>query len=183
MRPAELELLLKLRLVLARVGESDKAKWWASDGVLSPTGEYVYERIAPRTAVFARARVAFAIAREQCAAHVPSGSVTLWSLPATIEEAFDDRWSHWLEEATWAVFFQEVEKVETSNALEALLALDLIGKEEAQAVQALKAAPPDKSVRVTEASTVDADLLRLLAAGFGRSTPGHLVVPYARYEA
>src|SRR5690554_4865651 len=119
MSPADLDLLLQLRLAVARVGETDLAKWWGTDGVLGPSGAFVYERIAPRTAPLARARVVFAAARTRCAELLPApGALTLWALPAEVEEAFEDRWGHWLDEsAVWH---------DTFRALEALAGADLL---------------------------------------------------------
>ncbi|MDT0631442.1 BrxE family protein [Rubrivirga litoralis] len=184
MPPSDLDLLLRLRLVVARVGESDNANWWASDGVLSPTGQYAYDRIAPRTGPFARARVAFAVAQERCASQVPPGALTLWTLPADTEEAFDDRWSHWLDHVEdWAPTFAAVEAINTSSILTALVEHGLIDGQHADAARALTAAPPDPSVRLAETAHIDVDAVRQLAAGFACSQPAALVVPYVRSNA
>lgn len=184
MSPSDLDLLLRLRLVVARVGESDNAKWWASDGVLSSDGHYAYSSLAARTNPFARARVVFAIARERCTDQAPSGARTLWSLPPEVEEAFDDRWSHWLDHVDeWVDMFVDVESLTTVDVLAALTERGLISDGHADVARALTAAPPDPSVELSTPPVFDADTIRQLAAGFACSQPEKLVVPYVRSDA
>ena len=63
----DLARLFKLRLIVARHGEMDLAKWWNSNGMLGRRGAVVLERGFPRTHFFAQARAVFAIARTRCA--------------------------------------------------------------------------------------------------------------------
>lgn len=166
------------------MGESDNAKWWASDGVLSSLGQYPYERLAPRTAPLARARVVFSIARARCEAQAPKGAVTLWTLPAALEEAFEDRWSYWLDHlGDWAEAFADVEGISTSDVLAALRELNLIGDTQVAEAQALTASPPDPVVELPSPPTIGDDALRRLAAGFACGRTSALVVPYVRAEA
>ncbi len=51
--------LLKLRLVVARVGEMDLAKWWNTNGLLGRKGRILLSRGFPRTHSFAQARAVF----------------------------------------------------------------------------------------------------------------------------
>src|SRR5262245_31083213 len=96
-RAVDLDLLFKLRLVVARFGEMDIAKWWNTKGQLGPLGTAALRRGMPRTHRFAQARSVFAVASHRCAeVFNPPGCVTLWRLPESIEEAFDARWEHWL---------------------------------------------------------------------------------------
>ena len=50
--------LLKLRLVVARYGEMDIAKWWNTRGQLGRLGTAATRRGFPRTHYFAQARAA-----------------------------------------------------------------------------------------------------------------------------
>ena len=113
MSPAAIDLdrLLKLRLVVARFGEMDIAKWWNTKGQLGRLGAAALRRGFPRTHHFAQARSVFAVAAHRCAeVFDPPGSVTLWRLPESIEEEFDARWEHWLDNAhDWTPFFQRLE--------------------------------------------------------------------------
>ncbi len=96
----DFDRLLKLRLVVARVGEMDLARWWNTRGMLGRHGAVVLQRGLPRTHRFAQARVVFAVARSRChELFDPPGCMTLWHLPAEIEDRFEDRWQAWLDEA------------------------------------------------------------------------------------
>ena len=48
--------ITKLRLVVARFGEMDRAKWWNTKGMLASLGEMAIRRGFPKTHLFARAR-------------------------------------------------------------------------------------------------------------------------------
>ena len=82
----DLGFLFKLRLVVARFGEMDLAKWWNTKGQLGPLGAAALRRGFPRTHHFAQARSVFAVAAHRCAeVFDPPGCVTLWRLPEEIE--------------------------------------------------------------------------------------------------
>src|SRR6266481_4894558 len=57
----DLDRLLKLRLVVARFGEMDVAKWWNTKGQLGRLGSAALRRGFPRTHYFAQARSVFAV--------------------------------------------------------------------------------------------------------------------------
>src|SRR5207245_7424225 len=83
-----LELLLKLRLVIGRHGEMDLAKWWNTKGQLGRFGTVALRRGFPRTHYFAQARSAFAVAAHRCKeVFDPLGCVTLWHLDEQTEDA------------------------------------------------------------------------------------------------
>jgi hypothetical protein len=63
----DLDYLLKLRLVVARFGEMDLAKWWNTKGQLGRLGTAALRRGFPRTHRFAQARSDFAVATHRCA--------------------------------------------------------------------------------------------------------------------
>ena len=87
------------RLVVARHGEMDRAGWWNTNGMLGRYGAIALERGLPRTHRFAQARVVFAVARARCEELFDApGSVTLWRLPAEVEDQFDEHWQAWLGE-------------------------------------------------------------------------------------
>ncbi|AUX29563.1 MULTISPECIES: BrxE family protein [Sorangium] len=54
----DLDRLLKLRLLVARFGEMDVAKWWNTKGQLGRLGSAALRRGFPRTHRFAQARCA-----------------------------------------------------------------------------------------------------------------------------
>ena len=83
----DFERLLKLRLAVARHGEMDAARWWNTNGILGRRGSMVLKRGFPSTHYYAQARIAFAVARSRChELFDPPGCMTLWSLPADIED-------------------------------------------------------------------------------------------------
>src|SRR3954452_19565324 len=108
MSPAAIDLdrLLKLRLVVARFGEMDMAKWWNTKGQLGRLGAAALRRGFPRSHRFAQARSVFAVAGHRCAALFdPPDCVTLWRLPEATEEEFEARWERWLDDAAeWTPF-------------------------------------------------------------------------------
>ena len=90
--PVDLGRPLELRLVGARFGEMDGAKWWNTKGQLGRLGAMALRRGFPRTHRFAQARSVFAVAAHRCAEVFDApGYVTLWHLPDSIEDEFDAR--------------------------------------------------------------------------------------------
>ena len=93
----DFDRLLKLRLVVARFGEMDLAKWWNTRGQLGTLGAAALRRGFPRTHRFAQARSVFAVAAHRCSeVFEPLGGVTLWRPPEAIEEEFEAHWERWL---------------------------------------------------------------------------------------
>src|SRR3954471_18934931 len=106
----DLDRLLKLRLVVARFGEMDLARWWNTKGQLGGLGAAALRRGFPRTHRFAQARSVFAVAAHRSAEVFDRPDcVTLWRLPEPVEEELDLRWEHWLDHAEeWAGFFSRL---------------------------------------------------------------------------
>src|SRR5271169_195079 len=113
----DFDRLLKFRLVVARVGEMDLAKWWNTRGQLSRLGSAAVRRGFPRTHYFAQARSVFAVASFRCReVFDPPQSVTLWQLPETVEEEFESHWERWLDQAdAWEAFFQRLENLKDND--------------------------------------------------------------------
>src|SRR6266481_3734957 len=110
----DFDRLLKLRLIVARFGEMDLARWWNTRGQLGRLGSAALRRGFPRTHHFAQARSVFAVAAHRCAeVFDPRRCVTLWRLPEALEEAFEQRWEEWLDNASdWAPFFEKLAALE-----------------------------------------------------------------------
>lgn len=177
-----LDLLLKLRLVVARFGEMDHAKWWNTKGQLGPLGAAVVRRGFPRTHRFAQARSVFSVAAHRCAELFdPPDTVTLWRLPESIEERFDARWEHWLDHASeWEGFFSSLERLGTDDIAEALATRELVGDGDVDTLRRLKRSAEGRAVPLPGTFLgVDQDI-RILAVAFGRSEPSALAVPYMR---
>src|SRR4051794_12303605 len=122
MADLDLDRLCRLRLVVARHGEMDRAGWWNTRGMLGHLGAVALKRGLPRTHRFAQARVVFEVARSRCREiYDPPGAVTLWELPADVEDEFQERWHGWLADAdTWAPIFDRLTSGQAPDLLAAL---------------------------------------------------------------
>lgn len=178
----DLDLLLKLRLVVARFGEMDLAKWWNTKGQLGRLGALALRRGLPRTHRFAQARSVFAVAAHRChEVFDPPGCVTLWHLEGVLEEAFDARWEHWLDHASdWEPFFERLDNLSGQDLGQILRSFDLLGDHDITASTKLRRSAEGRAVPLPGVfSGTNADVA-LLALGFARGEPGNLAVPYAR---
>ena len=133
--------LLQLRLAVARFGEMDRAKWWNTKGVLSDLGEMALSRGFPKSHLFARARIVFAVAANRCReVFDPPKCITLWKLPPTIEDQLGAMWSEWLDApAQWVDFLARVNEQKAPGLLEALSGLELIDDRTVEEAKRLKA--------------------------------------------
>jgi hypothetical protein len=174
--------LLKLRLIVARFGEMDLAKWWNTRGQLGRLGTAAVRRGFPRTHYFAQARCVCAVAAHRCReVFDPPDSVTLWRLPEPIEEEFEANWEHWLDRGSeWQPFFHRLESLQENDLKIALRAFDAVTNDELEMSSRLRRAAEGRAVPISEPfSGTDQDIA-LLALGFARGETGSLVVPYAR---
>jgi hypothetical protein len=178
----DLDRLLRLRLVVARFGEMDIAKWWNTKGQLGQLGATALRRGFPRTHHFAQARSVFAVAAHRCSeVFEPPGCVTLWRLPEAVEEEFDTRWEHWLDRANeWEPFFQKLETLQGTDLVAALRGFEVISDRDAEGLARLRRSAEGRAVPLPGVfSPIDADVIPL-ALGFARAEVGALAVPYAR---
>lgn len=180
----DFDRLLKLRLVVARLGEMDLAKWWNTRGQLSRLGSSVVRRGFPRTHYFAQARSVFAVAGFRCReVFDPPQSVTLWQLPEALEEEFESNWERWLDLADkWKPFFLELEGLKETDLKAALHSFDLITDEDSERFSRLRRSAEGRAVPLPAPfAPTDRDITSL-ALGFARGEPGALAVPYARLD-
>jgi hypothetical protein len=185
----DLDRLLKFRLVVARFGEMDAARWWNTGdttrrtALLGRAGSLLMSRGFPRTHRFAQARLVFEVARARCAeVFDPPGCVTLWSLPAPIEDQFDARWARWLESRdSWTPFFAAIESPH-HDLIEALRGLGLLTSEDVDGASKLRRSAEGRAVPIPGVHAVTDTLIAALATGFACSEPGKLAVPYARLK-
>lgn len=178
----DLDLLLKLRLMVARFGEMDLARWWNTRGQLGRLGAAALRRGFPRTHCFAQARSVFVVAAERCAeVFEPPGSVTLWRLPEAVEEEFDARWEHWLDNAVdWTPFFEKLESLQGNELTAILRNSKIVSERDLEGYSSLRRSAEGRAVPLPGLfSGADSDVA-LLALGFARGEPGALAVPYAR---
>lgn len=178
----DLDRLLKLRLLVARFGEMDLARWWNTKGQLGRLGAAALRRGFPRTHRFAQARSVFAVAAHRCAeVFDPPGCVTLWRLPEATEEEFDARWEYWLDNASdWAAFFEKLESIQGNELTAILRAFEAVSDRDLDAYARLRRSAEGRAVPLPGLFSGTDDDVALLALGFARGEPSALAVPYAR---
>jgi hypothetical protein len=179
----DLNLLLCLRLVVARYGEMDLARWW-NTRQLGNLGAAVLHRGFPRTHRFAQARSVLAVAAHRCEEIFnPPGCMTLWRLPASLEEEFEARWEHWLDDASgWDPFFMRLEALGEcgANLASVLRSLDLVTDRDLEQYSRLRRSAEGRAVALPGVFSGYGEDVRLLALGFARGEPGAPAIPYAR---
>ena len=180
----DFDRLLKLRLVVARHGEMDAARWWNTQGVLGRRGAVVLKRGFPTTHSFAQARIVFEVARSRCRELFnPRGCMTLWSLPAEVEDRFEERWQHWLDEgASWAPIFEGLAGYSGEDLLAALGKLGLVSQTQVDAAGRLRRSAENRAVPLPGTHQPNDDVIALLAAGFARGEAGSPAIPFARLD-
>ena len=178
----DLDNILKLRLVVARFGEMDMAKWWNTRGQLGRLGAVALRRGFPRTHRFAQARAVFAVAAHRCAeVFDPPHCVTLWRLPEALEEEFDSRWELWLDNANeWTPFFERLEALQGDDLVSCLRDFELVSQRHIDTYAKLRRSAEGRAVPLSGLFSGTDDDISLLALGFARGEPGALAVPYAR---
>ncbi|MFM7202023.1 MAG: BrxE family protein [Myxococcota bacterium] len=177
-----LDQLLKLRLVVARFGELELARWWNSKGQLGPYGAMALKRGFPRTHHFAQARSVFAVAAARCTELFdPPDCVTLWRLTDAIEEHFDARWEHWLDHAfEWTPFFERLKSLPSTDLVAVLRDFDLVDEQDLNAYAKLRRSAEGRAVPIATPFSGSNRDITLLALGFARGEPAAPAVPYAR---
>jgi hypothetical protein len=178
----DLDRLLKLRLVVARFGEMDLAKWWNTKGQLGKLGAAVVGRGFPRTHHFAQARSVFAVATHRCAERFDAPrSVTLWHLSEDIEEEFDARWEHWLDQAaSFTPFFGKLAALQGTDLRALLLSFEIVSERQVEASSRLRRSAEERAVLVPGVFAATDDEIAQLALGFACGEESKLAVPYSR---
>lgn len=181
MKASELDLILKLRLVVARIGETDRNAWWNSY-LLSRTGQISLGMLFPRTTRIAQARSAVLVARERCQSLLgPVDYTTLWNLPAEVEEQLDLRLGRLTAKPDeWQPFFEQLAALPQADLPESLLKLELITESDRASLPTLEITEQSSSVQLPGPRKLDIETIRLLALAFGCGRRNQLVVPYLR---
>ena len=146
----DLDRLLRLRLVVARFGEMDVARWWNTKGQLGHLGTATLRRGFPRTHYSAQARSVFAVAGHRCREiFEPPGCVSLWHLTEVIEDEFDARWGHFIDHAIdWEPFFQELQGVSGSDLLDILRSFELVTEHDLDGYAGLRRSAEGRAVQL-----------------------------------
>ena len=179
-----LDRLLRLRVIVARIGEMDLAQWWNTKGQLGALGAAALRRGFPRTHRFAAARSVFQVAAHRCEQLFnPPGCVTLWRLSEVVEDEFDARWEHWLDHhSDWEEFFAQVAAVSEPDLLHALDTFGLLVAADLDRLGRLRRSAEGKAVPLPGLFDGGNDDVTLLALGFARGEVGAPAVPYMRWE-
>ena len=180
----DLSRLLKLRLIVARHGEMDGARWWNTNGVLGSKGSLLMSRGFPKTHHFAQARLVFEVARARSAERFTAvpGCITLWNLPANVEDEFDAQWADWLDDGgSWAELFNGLQ-MQDGDLLTALRVHGLLDADHDVQVSRMRRSAEGRSVPISGTHHVDDDTVTLLAAGFSRGETNKPAIPYARVD-
>jgi len=178
----DIEHLIKLRLAVARFGEMDGAGWWNTQGVLGKGGRSVFTRGFPATHWFVQARVVCSVAAARCAAvFAPPACLTLWQLPAEIEDAVSRQWVVWNQNPeSWAGFFENLAPRNSGELDRHLRDLDLIDDATLQALVPLRRSAEGKAVALPGTGRPELPTLKLLAAAFSKGEKQNLAVPYIK---
>ncbi len=184
MNTLDLDNLFRTRLVVARFGEMDLARWWDTKGMLGKTGRLAVSRGLPKTHRFSQARAVFAVARARCReVYSPPDGITLWDLPVEVESAFDERWPQWIESQTaWQQFFDSVEAIAGDDLLGAFANVAPLPVPTLDAAKRMKRAADQKAVPLGEIHAVTDEVVSQLAAGFSKSEPGRVAVPFVKLK-
>ena len=180
----DLDHLMRLRLVVARVGEMDNARWWNTKGLLGRLGAMALERGFPKSHYFAQARGVFSVATNRCReVFDPPDAITLWKLPAELEDRFESMWPIWTEQpGDWNPFFEKIAKVSGSDLLTTMRDLEVISDKEIDEAKRLRRAADNRAVPLPGTQELSRSTLAMLAAGFFRGEPGQPAIPYAKIE-
>ena len=178
------QYLFKLRLVIARYGEMDVARWWNTKGILGTLGATALRRGLPKTHLFARTRIVFSVAKKRCEELFnPSNCFTLWNLSPSIEDQFDSYWRSWVESPSeWQLFLDNIEQLKNKKLLDIMQELNLIEPPLFEVIQNLRRSAEGRAVMLQASGEINNNLICLLAAGFSRGEIGSPTVPYSRKE-
>jgi hypothetical protein len=105
--------------------------------------------------------------------------MTLWNLPAELEDQFEEHWQHWLDEGErWVSFFEKRIRMDGRDLLAKLADFDLVDQAQIQAVGKLRRFAEGRSVPLSGTYRPDEEVITLFAAGFARGEKGSPAIPY-----
>jgi hypothetical protein len=125
----------------------------------------------------------FAVATHRCRdLYSPSGAVTLWSLPAEVEDDFDQAWAMWIDQTgEWEPYFAELEQC-GADLVHELQRLDLVNHDHLVQLSRLKRSAQQRAVAVAGEFTGSADDVTMLALAFARGEQGNPAVPFQSWS-
>ncbi len=109
--------------------------------------------------------------------------MTLWNLPAEIEDQFEEGWQDWLDKVRgWKPFFEKLAQLSGGDLLAVLAEQGLLTPDERDTVLKLRRSAEGRAVPLPGIVEPSDEVVTLLAAGFARGEPGSPAIPYARWE-
>jgi hypothetical protein len=125
----------------------------------------------------------FAVAAQRCQElYKPPSAVTLWNLPASLEDDFDQAWATWIDQkADWEAFFAELDNC-TADLAHELTRLELVSPDHLDQLSRLKRSAEQRAVALSGDFTGSEDDLAMLALGFARSEKSNPAVPYQAWS-
>lgn len=172
--------VLVARLYVGRLGEADVHGWWQTDGLLGSDGAYVGPRVLPLTHGTARTRVVLAVAKHACEERHPDPNAThLFGLGPIVEDMLDVLLARRLsDDAFWSEHLAHLEAVERHpEPQQVLMAAGVVKEDDLKLIDRLPLGPGGRSLAIPRAQDTEGTVRRL-AAGFVRSAPRNLVVPF-----
>jgi hypothetical protein len=133
----------------------------------------------PRTRGFVQARVAFAVARARCSELLDAPRVmTLWNLPASVEDQFEAAWHTWLDEPErWQDALQTVSEPAPTGILDRLRRFHLFTPTTSALVANVQASADGRTIPVPGKYEPNDEILTALARG--TSTPPAFFLTHA----
>ena len=99
--------------------------------------------------------------------------MTLWDLPAEVEDRFESHWPDWIEHAeVWSSFFTELQAPQCDDLLGEATRLGLADDHTVKEVRQLRRAAENRTVPIPGEHRPSDRVLTLLALGFFRGEPG-----------
>jgi hypothetical protein len=177
--PFEMSLLLRYRLVIARLGERDLFHWWESNA-LSEEGRYALGRLFRHTSGWAAISLAIEAARARHEILVPPGDrITLFNLGSELENTYEA----WVGRAkadngSQAIELPIMTEAAASSVNEALAAFSVPSEE------VKPKALGDRTIHVAqitadELKTEPDRVVRILLGAYQRSERERFLAPYA----
>jgi hypothetical protein len=172
--------LLEARLFVGRLGDSDALGWWRTDGVLGQDGAFIGPRVLPKTHPTARTRIVFAVAAHACGERHPDPQAQhLFRLDPATEDQLDALLVERLgDHEYWQKVMFRLEAIRSdARPGTVLLEANIVTEGDLKTVGKIGLGPAGRSLPIKNGTRTD-ETIRLLAAGFTRSEPKSLVVPY-----
>lgn len=108
--------------------------------------------------------------------------MTLWHLPAELEDDFARAWATWIDQAEqWEPFFGELEMC-SADLLHEMQRLQLVNDDQVEQLSPLKRSAEQRAVVLPGEFTYSDDDITMLALAFARGENGKPAVPFQSWS-